>query len=76
MSAHDNSDRWVDPDFERSVRDTAYFLWEHDGRPMGREQEYWFAALERCLRQRQADQLLTVAPINDEEQGGDDGNGR
>lgn len=53
-----NPDPWVDPDFEQSVRDTAYFLWEHDGRPIGREQEYWFAALDRCLRQRESDQAL------------------
>lgn len=51
-------DPWIDPQFERSVRDTAYFLWEHDGRPEGREQEYWFAALERCLRQRECDKEL------------------
>lgn len=57
-------DPWIDPDFERSVRETAYFLWEQDGRPEGREQDYWFAALERCLRQRQADRLLTNAPPN------------
>ena len=51
-------DPWTDPAFEQVVRDTAYFLWEHDGRPHGREQEYWFAALDRCLRQRDWDKAL------------------
>lgn len=56
------NDPWVDPKFEQSVRDTAYFLWEHDGRPEGREQDYWFKALERCLRQRDADKSLAISP--------------
>ncbi|KFC66671.1 hypothetical protein FF80_02438 [Devosia sp. LC5] len=54
----DDNDPWVDKDFEAAVRDTAYFLWENDGRPFGREKEYWFAALDKCLRQRHADALL------------------
>lgn len=55
-------DPWVDKDFESRVRDTAYFLWENDGCPLGREKQYWFAALERCLRQREADSLLQEEP--------------
>jgi hypothetical protein len=56
MTAEDDrDDRWTDRKFDQSVRDTAYFLWEQDGRPDGMEQEYWFRALERCLRQREAD---------------------
>jgi hypothetical protein len=55
-------DPWTDKTFEAQVRDTAYFLWENDGRPSGREKEYWFRALERCLRQREADGLLREAP--------------
>jgi hypothetical protein len=51
-------DPWTDPVFEQAVRDTAYFLWEQDGRPDGREQDYWFRALERCLRQRDSDAVL------------------
>jgi hypothetical protein len=58
-------DPWVDPEFEQNVRDTAYFMWEHDGQPSGREQDYWFAALEKCLRQREADRLLRTAPEAD-----------
>jgi len=55
-------DPWVDPNFEQAVRDTAYFLWEADGRPPGREQEYWFRALERSLRQRESDRRLREPP--------------
>lgn len=55
-------DPWTDTQFEQTVRDTAYFLWEHDGRPEGMEREYWFRALDRCLRQREADQLLRQNP--------------
>ena len=58
----DADDPWIDKDFEAAVRDTAYFLWENDGRPLGREKDYWFAALERCLRQREADGLLQQEP--------------
>lgn len=59
-----SEDPWVDPLFDRAVRETAYFLWEQDGRPQGREQQYWFAALDRCLRERQADALLKTDPPN------------
>lgn len=52
-------DPWTDRAFEQSVRETAYFLWEHNGRQPGHEQEYWFEALERCLRQRNCDKALS-----------------
>ena len=38
MTEQPQHDPWVDPQFEQNVRDTAYFLWENDGRPTGREQ--------------------------------------
>jgi hypothetical protein len=59
---YEDDDRWVDRLFEQSVRETAYFLWEQDGRPDGAEHEYWFRALDRCLRQREADRLLNETP--------------
>lgn len=58
----DMDDPWIDRNFEAAVRDTAYFLWENDGRPSGREKEYWFAALDKCLRQREADSMLARGP--------------
>jgi hypothetical protein len=62
-------DPWTDPEFEQAVRDTAYFLWENDGRPEGMEKEYWFRALERCLRQRDADTMLKQQIQSDSEEG-------
>ena len=56
------TDPWVDPLFEQRVRETAYFLWEQAGRPDGQEQQYWFEALDRCLRERQADDMLQKQP--------------
>lgn len=37
---------------EQSVRERAYLLWEQDGRPEGRADEYWHRALDEHLRQR------------------------
>jgi hypothetical protein len=62
MGVHPPRDPWSDPAFELAVRETAYFLWEQDGKPQGREQEYWFRALERTLRERNADRDLTSRP--------------
>jgi len=54
----DVNDPWGDPTFEMAVRETAYFMWENDGRPEGREQEYWYRALESELRKRTSDREL------------------
>ncbi len=34
------------PTTETIVRETAYYLWEQDGRPEGRDLQYWLAALK------------------------------
>lgn len=36
----------VDPDREQRVRERAYHLWETDGKPNGRDVEYWERARE------------------------------
>lgn len=41
-----------------TVRNTAYFLWEHDGRPEGRSFEYWLRAKEMHQRQLAYDKWL------------------
>lgn len=41
-----------DPAFEQNVRNLAHTLWEQDGRPEGRAQEHWYAALKH-LHHRQ-----------------------
>lgn len=53
-------------DFEEAVRLTAYFLWEQDGRPIGREQEYWHRALEKHRATRTFDRWLGEAIRDDE----------
>lgn len=47
--------------FEQQVRDTAYFMWETDGRPSGRDEEYWHRAREACLGQRRLDRQFGEA---------------
>ena len=49
---YEDTEKFVDIDFEQHVRQTAYHLWEDDGRPDGREKEYWFRALEKLLAER------------------------
>ncbi|MFD2646366.1 DUF2934 domain-containing protein [Devosia albogilva] len=52
---YENTEKFVDMDFEQRVRQAAYHLWEQDGRPFGRETEYWFRALEQLLAQRSSE---------------------
>lgn len=33
------------PDEDRSVRERAYYIWEHEGRPEGRAREHWLRAV-------------------------------
>lgn len=40
------------PSVEQSIRDIAYSLWENDGRPEGRDQEYWDRGREAWLGQQ------------------------
>ncbi|WP_424134956.1 DUF2934 domain-containing protein [Roseomonas chloroacetimidivorans] len=37
---------------EQTVRERAYSLWEQEGRPEGRADEYWHRALDQHFRQR------------------------
>ena len=50
---------------ETTVRETAYFLWEHDGRPAGKEEEYWLRALEQSKRSRECQRLMEECPLGD-----------
>lgn len=49
---YEDTEKFVDLDFEQKVRQAAYHLWEDDGRPLGDEKKYWFLALEQLLGQR------------------------
>jgi len=62
MAADGDNDPFWDARFEQAVRETAYFLWEQDGRPEGREKDYWFQALERTLREWKANQEIGQHP--------------
>lgn len=44
------------------IRLTAYFLWEQEGRPEGRNHEFWRRACEMHARQRAYDGLLAESP--------------
>ena len=65
MAAEGDKDPFWDARFEQAVRETAYFLWEQDGRPEGREKEYWFRALERTLREWKANEEIGRPPETD-----------
>jgi hypothetical protein len=43
---------------EEEVRLTAYFLWEQDGYPEGKAQEYWYRAWAHHRRKRACDEDL------------------
>ncbi len=46
------------------IRQTAYFLWEQDGRPVGTAMDYWLRAKQMHQRQLAYDQWLAEgAPI-------------
>ncbi|WP_197279418.1 DUF2934 domain-containing protein [Devosia sp. A16] len=53
--------------FEQQVRDTAYFMWEADGRPSGRDEEYWHRAREACMGQFRLDEQFEDA-VSEEDQ--------
>jgi hypothetical protein len=48
--------------FDEAVRRTAYFLWEQDGRPDGRHDDYYLRALEMHRRQGEYDRWLEDSP--------------
>ena len=50
--------------FDAEVRATAYFLWDQDGRPHGRSDEYWYRALDQHIRARASAAALEQEPTN------------
>lgn len=46
------------PDLAARIRDTAYFLWEQDGRPEGQAMSYWLKAKQMHQRQLAYDRWL------------------
>ena len=49
---HLDSDSETKVGLDRIVRELARSLWEQDGRPEGRSEEYWHRALDQRLRER------------------------
>jgi hypothetical protein len=52
---------------EEAIRLTAYFLWEQDGRPFGKEMDYWRQARERHARERTYDRMIRQAPPREQD---------
>ena len=46
---------------EAAIREQAYYFWEQDGRPEGRETEYW-ARAEVAVREKSQLDRLTAPP--------------
>jgi hypothetical protein len=54
----------VDPEREHRVREKAYLMWESDGRPHGRDVEYWERARELVGMEDSAGSGLLPNPQN------------
>ncbi|HEY1411181.1 MAG TPA: DUF2934 domain-containing protein [Rhodopila sp.] len=54
----------IDPDHEQRVRERAYLLWEADGKPHGRDVEYWERARELVGMEESAGTGLLPNPQN------------
>jgi hypothetical protein len=53
----------MSPSEEMMIRQRAYELWDHAGRPVGRSDEFWFAAKADFERNtRVGERRLTVVP--------------
>lgn len=58
---YQDTEKFVDLDFERQVRQAAYHLWEEAGRPDGKEKDYWFQAMDKLLVSRKADESVEAS---------------
>ena len=50
------------PADDAAIREQAYYFWEEDGRPPGRETEYWMRATIAVAEKVQLDRLTRPAP--------------
>ncbi|MEO7222856.1 MAG: DUF2934 domain-containing protein [Devosia sp.] len=50
------------PADDAAIREQAYYFWEEDGRPEGRETEYWMRATVAVTGKAQLDTLTDSAP--------------
>lgn len=47
---------------DAKIREQAYYFWEQDGRPEGRENEYWMRAAVALSEKSQMDTLTAEPP--------------
>jgi Protein of unknown function (DUF2934) len=52
----------TNPAREQRVRELAYHLWEADGKPYGRDVEYWERAREQIAQEERAGSAPSSAP--------------
>lgn len=50
---------------EQKIRETAYRLWEKDGKPQGRDLEHWFTA-EKSANEEDADNSTSGGALGSE----------
>ncbi len=48
---------------EKVIRELAYELWEHAGRPNGRSDEFWFAGRFESERREETGETRLGAPV-------------
>ena len=41
-----------------AIRERAYFIWEHEGRPDGRAQDHWLSATFEHFRDKRTDEFV------------------
>jgi hypothetical protein len=54
----------IDPEHEQRVRERAYLLWEADGKPHGRDVEFWERARELVGMEESAGSGLLPNPLD------------
>jgi len=69
------TDNPLEPDAAREhrIRERAYHLWEQDGRPHGRDQEYWERARELIAMEENAGAALRPNPMQHPDAPGETG---
>jgi hypothetical protein len=55
----------IDPEHEQRVRERAYLMWESDGKPHGRDVDYWERARELIGMEESAGSGLLPNPVTE-----------
>jgi Protein of unknown function (DUF2934) len=54
----------IDPELRRRIEERAYSLWESDGRPEGRDLDYWLQAEQEVVGQSTPGEEALLAGID------------